>query len=864
MTKCGRNLSNVHKNPPRSCRRIFKFFIPEYDWKYFFYCIDEVYQGLWQSRGKWIANIWYWSQLGKSLPLLISNAIGGYLAMFRNYIRTGLRNIRRHKGYSTLNIMGLAVGLAVCILIFLYVQHELSYDRFHVNAKRIFRMIEFEYLTNDETLAFSQQGPELASVLKSDFPEIEESTRFYTMRNRLVRYGNHPYYENGFAFADPQFLTMFTFPLLKGDPLTVLADPSSMVISERMAKKYFDRQDPIGKTLHVDNQIDFIITGVLENIPTNSHMQFDFLVQFESIKHFGFQVTGWTDFYLDTYVLLNENADYKELNPKIKDIVSKYSKASGFYEKLQPLISICLFSNAILTPQVDGDIKNVMIFSLIAIFILLNACINFMNLTTARSGQRAREISMRKVVGAHRLELGGQFFGESILMAFISLIFAVGLVYLLLPVFNQLSGKEITFGILLHMHVTLGLMGITLSAGLIAGIYPALFLSAFKPAVVLKSGGDSGQRGSRFRRILVIFQFVMTTILIVSTVGIYQQMNFLRKQKLGYDKDQVMCLRLPSELAPKVDLIKATFERNPRILGTAATSTLPGRRGALLRLDEWEGRDTEDRIEMGLVNVDVDFLSTLKLTMAEGRFFSEDFPADKKGAVVINEAAVRAMGMKAPIGKSLGRRSRIIGVVKDFNHQTLHHKIAPLMLTMNDQELGHLLIKIMGTDIQKTIRSVEARWRSLAPEYPFELQFLDESLEELYQEDRRLGNIFNVFAGLALFVACLGLYGLASFVVERRTKEIGIRKVLGASIPNIFYLLAWDFIKWIVIANIIAIPLAAYTMIKYLETYAYHNSIGLVLFLIPAGMILAVALLIVSWQALRAATTDPVTSLRYE
>jgi ABC-type antimicrobial peptide transport system permease subunit len=855
----------MRKHPPRLCRRIFKFFIPEYDRPYFFNGIDEVYQGLQQSCGKWFARIWYWAQLGKSLPMFVSNTVGGNMSMFKNYFKTGLRNIRRNKGYSVLNIMGLAVGLAVCILIFLWVQEELSYDRFHVNADRIFRMIEFEYLSNGEELAYSQQGPELAAVLKSDFPEIEESTRFDTMGNRLVRSGDRQFYENAFAFADPQFLTMFTFPLKEGDPNTALADPSSMIISERMAKKYFDRQDPMGKILRVDNQMDFVITGILENIPSNSHLQFDFLAQFESIKHFGQEVTGWGSYYLDTYVLLNENVDYRELDPKIKEIAAKYTEGSVLYEKLQPLSRIRLFSNAILTPQGEGDIKYVVIFSLIAIFILLNACINFMNLTTARSGQRAREISMRKVVGARRQELVRQFFGESILMAFISLIFAVGLVYLLLPGFNQLSGKAMTFGIFQHWHVILGLLGITLSAGLIAGIYPSLFLSSFQPAAVLKSGRDSGQRGGGFRRVLVIFQFVMTTILIVGTVGVYQQMNFLRSQNLGYDKDHVMCLRLPRDLEPKIDLIETTLERNPSVLSTAAASTVPGKRGALFTMENWEGRDSEDRIEMGLVNVDTGFLSTFKLEMAQGRFFSKDFPTDKEEAVVVNEAAVRAMGMENPIGKRIaGGEARIIGVVKDFNIRTLHHKVAPLTMVMNDLRLRHLFVKIVGTDIPRTISSVEATWRSLAPDYPFEFQFLDESLEELYQADRRLGNIINAFAGLALFVACLGLFGLASFVAERRTKEIGIRKVLGASIPVIFYLLARDFIKWIVIANVIAAPLAAYSMTKYLNIYAYHTSLGPVLFLIPAVMILVVALLTVSWQALRAAAADPVRSLRYE
>lgn len=854
----------MRKNPPRLCRRLFRLYIPEYDWDYFFHSIDEVYQELREFRGKWAADIWYWNQLGKSLPSMVSHAFGGAFAMFQKYLKTGLRGIRRHKGYSALNMMGLAVGLAVCILIFLWVQDELSYDRFHVNADRIFRLIEFEDLSSGEVLVFTQQGPELAAVMKSDFPEIEESTRFYTMSNRLIRFGDRPFYENGFAFADPQFLSMFTFPLKKGDPLQALADPSSIVLSERMAKKYFGRQNPIGKILHVDNQMDFVITGILENIPSNSHLRFDFMVAFENIKHFGERITGWMDFYCDTYVQLYENVDYKEFEPKIKDIVSKYSEGSKLYEKLQPLTEIRLFSNAILTLQTEGDIKYVVIFSLIAIFILLNACINFMNMTTARSGQRSREIGIRKVVGARRQELVRQFFGESILTAFISLAFAVGLVYLLLPIFNQLSGKVMTFGIMRHVHVILGLLSITLSAGLIAGIYPALFLSAFQPSSVLKGGRNFGQKGGGFRRVLVIFQFVMTTILIIGTVGVYRQMNFLRKQNLGYDKDQVMCLRLPRELAPKLDLIKTMLERNPGVLNTAAASAVPGKRSGLVTLDEWEGRDTEDRIEMGLVSVDPGFLSTFKLEMAEGRFFSKDFLTDKKGAVVINEAAVRAMGMEDPIGKRLGRGSQIIGVVKDFHLRTLHHKVAPLMLTMNDLELGHVFVKIRPEDVPKTTSAVQAAWRSLAPEYPFEFQFLDERLEWLYHADRRLGKIINAFAVLSLFVACLGLFGLASFVAERRTKEIGIRKVLGASTPAIFVLLARDFIKWIAIATVIAVPLAAYGMTNYLNSYAYHVRMGPVLFFIPAVMILGVALLTVSWHALRAAMVNPVKSLRYE
>ena len=785
--------------------------------------------------------------------------------MFKNQIKTGLRNLWKYKAYSTLNILGLAVGLAVCILIFLWVQDELSYDRFHTNAHRLFRVIEHEDLTSGETLSYTQQAPELAAILKKDFPEIEESVRFETMRDRLVRFGERQFYEEGFAFADPEFLKIFTFPLKTGDPVTALSDPSSILISERMAEKYFDQQNPIGKTLNIDNQEDFIIAGVLENVPSNSHLQFDFLVQFERIKDFGREVKGWDSFYLDNYVLLTENVDYRDLNPKIRDTISKYTEGDDFYIDLQPLIRIRLFSNTILTPQVDGDIKYVVIFSLIALFILLNACINFMNLTTARSSQRAREIGMRKVVGARRQELIRQFFGESLLMAFISLIFAIGVVSLLLPYFSQLSGKEMTFGIFSHVHVILGLLAITLTAGLLSGTYPALFLSAFQPVHVLKSSGHLKIRGGALRRALVIFQFAMTTALIIGTLVVYKQLNFLRNQNLGFDKDQMMCIQFPRNLIPQKDNFKTMLARNPNILNTTSASTIPGRRGALITLDEWEGRDSEDRIEMGLVDADPDFLTAFKLEMTEGRFFSREFTTDARQAVVVNEAAVRAMGMQEPLGKSLlGRQRKIIGVIKDFHLQSLHHKVAPLALLMTKNRMRYFFVKIRGTNIPQTVGAVETAWHSFAPNYPFEFQFLDERLEKLYQADKRLGNIINAFAGLALFVACLGLFGLASFVAERRTKEIGIRKVLGASIPSIFYLLARDFIKWILIANVIAGPIAAYAMIRYLNSYAYHMKLGVIVFLIPVAMILIVALLTVSWQALRAATADPVRSLRYE
>jgi len=784
--------------------------------------------------------------------------------MFRNMLKTGLRNIQRHKGYTAINLTGLAVGLAVCSLIFLWVQDELNYDRFHTKAERIFRVIEHEELSNGAVLSYSQQAPELAPILASEYPEILASVRYRSWGNRLVRFGDQQFYERRFSFADPEFLSIFTFPLKHGDPETALADPSGILITEKASNKYFGNQDPLGKVLRVDNHSNFTVTGVLENIPSNSHLRFDFLAHFESIKNFGRPVTGWGAFYLDTYVLLTENTDYRTVNPKIKNVISEHDDGAPFTIDLQPLTRIRLFSNKVLTPQVDGDIKYVIIFSLIAFFILLNACINFMNLTTARSGQRAREIGMRKVVGARRKELIRQFFGESLLMAFLSLVLAIGLVFLLLPLFNQLSGKSLSINIIGQPQVVFGLLGFTIIAGFLSGVYPAFFLSGFKPVTVLKGTKNSILKGGLFRRILVIFQFVMTTVLIVGTVVVYRQLNYLRSQDLGFAKDQVMCLSLPIELRSKLELLKTSLERNPAVLDTAAASTIPGRRRALMTLDRWEGRDSDDRFELGIMDVDAGFLSTFQLEMSVGRFFSKDFSTDEN-SVVINESAARAIGMEEPLGKwLLGPDLKIIGVIKDFNLRSLHHEVAPLVMDLRPSRLRHIFIKIAALNIPDTIAALKSAWHSVAPEYPFEFQFLDEHLETLYRADRRIGKIINAFAGLALFVACLGLFGLASFVAEQRTKEIGIRKVLGASNPVIFYLLAKDFIKWIIIANLIAGPIATFAMLKYLKMYAYHTSLGPIVFLIPCLMTLGVALLTVSWQALRAAYADPVYSLRYE
>ncbi len=854
----------MKKIAPRLCRLIFRWFIPEWDQKQFFRILDEAFLDFQRSRGKPAAALWYWMQLAKSLPSFLTHKCGGYLIMLKTHLKTGIRCLQRNRGYSILNILGLAVGLTVSILIFLWVQDELSYDRFHVNAHRIYRTIEHEQLSNGDVLSYSQQAPALAAVLKSNFPEIEDAVRFEILSGRLVRFQELEFYEDGFGFTDPAFLSVFTFPLKTGDPVQVLQDPSSMVISEKIAHKYFGNDDPIGKVLQIDNSRDFVVSGVLKDVPANSHLQFDFLVPFDSIQQFGRTIQGWDFFYLDTYVLLSQETDYLQLNPKIRDIIIQNSDdGAELLLDLQPLTRIRLFSNTILTPQVEGDIKYVLIFSLIALFVLLNACINFMNLTTARSGQRAREIGIRKTVGARREELVGQFFGESMLLTFFSLILALFFVILMLPFFNQLSGKSLSLHALFHIHTLLGLLVICLSTGLLSGIYPALMLSSFKPALVLKSSRIAGPGGGAFRRSLVMFQFIMTTVLIIGTLVVYRQLNFLHSQDLGFDKEQMVSMRLPRDLVQKLEMMNTALEKVPGVLSTAAASTEPGEHGPLITLTEWQGRVTEDRIELGLVQVSDGFLETFKLEMAEGRFFSQEFTSDEEDAVIVNQAAVQAMHMQNPLGKEI-LGAKIIGVIKNFHLRSLHFKVAPVAFIKKGLRLQHLFIKLASPNISRTLANLDSAWQTLAPGYPFEFHFLDDKLEELYHSDQSLGRIIKTFAGLALFVACLGLFGMASFVAERRTKEIGIRKILGASTPLLFTLLARDFLKWILLANVIASPLAAYASLKYLKSYAYRIDLGVTVFIIPALIILGIALVTISWQVLKAAAVDPVHSLRYE
>jgi len=758
--------------------------------------------------------------------------------MIRNYIKIALRNLSRHKGYSLINIAGLAIGMACCILILLWVQDELSFDRFHENADSIYRVIQDIKFSDHSTTWAITQGP-LGPSLKEDFPEIVNFTRVTGRRFRLAYQDNS--FDEVLGMADGSIFEMFTFPLIEGDPQTALSDPHSIVLTEEMARKYFGDEHPIGKVLKADDEYDFLVTGILEEFPLNSHFRYDFLI---------------------------EGIPYQEVVQKIsgylyeKPTIEKDAKLN-----LQPLGRIHLHSNYEFD-RPHGDITYVTIFSLIAFFILLIACINFMNLTTARSANRAREVGMRKVAGAYRRDLVRQFFGESILLAFIALIFAVGIVYLLLSVFNELAAKELSFEISGNIQTLSVLAGVALITGIIAGSYPALFLSAFQPADVLKGTLFSSNRGATFRKVLVVLQFSLTILLIVCTTIVYNQMNFMRNRKLGYDKEYLVYAVLRGDMRQQFDVVKEELLKNPNILAVTSSGTLPtygyNFSNSLWR---WEGQDPDEEILMRASFIDYNYFETLGLEIIEGRSYSKQFSTDPTEALIVNEEAVKVMGMESPLGKQLGigdNQAKIIGVVKNYHFRSLKQEIEPLILILNPSNCWALFARLSSEDVSKTIGYMEKVWGEFASGYPFNYRFMDEAIDNLYRAEQQIGTLFRYFTILAIFISCLGLFGLASFMAEQRTKEIGIRKVLGASVSKILLLLSKEYAKWVLFANIIAWPFAYYTMNKWLQGYAYRINIAVWSFVFAAVLALAIALFTVSYQAIRAATANPADALRYE
>ncbi len=814
--------------------------------------VEEEYADVRKRRGRLAAALWIWFQIVISLPSYLKGFFYWRKTMIANYARLAWRSLRKHKFFSLVNIGGLAVGMACCILIFLWVQDELSFDGFHKNREDLYRAVvrtEGQWLT---TTSWA-----LAPVLKRDFPEIEGATRF-AFRNLSVAVGDNSYTELT-VFVDPDFFEMFSFPLLSGDSHSALALAASAVITESTARRYFGSEDPMGKTLKLLGQWDITVTGVVNDPPTNSSLDFDLLVP---VKILGEGVdTSWS-YETQTYVLLGENTSVDEMRKKLAPVIMKYDRRVNTIRTLdlERLRRMHLYALA-----GGGSILYVYIFSTIAVFVLLMACINFMNLATARAGDRAKDVGMRKVVGALRGDVIRQYYGESLFHALISLLAAIGIVLLVLPGFNRLAEKQISFSFSTSLTLLLGLLTITIFTGLVAGSYPALFISSFHPVKVLKGAYASGTGRPRLRKILVVSQFTIAVVLIIGTLAVHKQLTYIRNKDLGFNREHVVSLpRRP--VGQNYEAFKAELLRNVDVINVTAATSRPTLVGNINPV-YWEGRTADQYETMNFIAADYDYIDTFEMTIVAGRDFSREFATDAENYIV-NEAAVRHMGLEDPVGKLFSiweNRGKIIGVVKDFHGRPLTQEISPVVLTLNPAwSPAFVFVRMKPENVRQAMGFLRSTWNTFAPNSPFEPVFLDESFEALYRADSRRGEIFRNFALLAVFISCLGIFGLSAYSAQQRTKEIGVRKVMGASIPDIVSLLTHEFIILVTFANGVALPIAYVLTDRLLRSYAYRTDLTVWLFLAAGLAAYIIALMTVSYQAFKAARTQPADALRYE
>ena len=800
--------------------------------------------------------------------------------MLRNYLSVAVRNLRRHPAYSLINISGLAIGMATCILILLYIQDELGYDRYHPHADRVYRIVD-DIESGGQTVQTAGTPTGWGPALKRDFPEVELVVRLRGTESAwLVDLGSTIYYERKVIWAGTELFEMFSIPLAYGDQSVALAEPYSMVISEDLAFKYFGDEDPIGKPVNLDNRWDFTVTGVMKNIPTNSHLRPDMFVSYSTMTAIqsGWDLDDW-EYHrnLYTYIRLREHVSPDEFEAKLPAFLERHAgdryREAGIILRpsLQPLVDIHLYSNRESEHEPNGDIRYVALFMAIAFLILIIACINFINLATGRSEMRAREVGVRKVLGANRMQLIRQFLGESVLMAGFAAVLAVILVHLALPSVNDIAGKQLVLPINDWMVLATLALG-TILIGLAAGSYPAAYLSVFLPAEVMKGSPETGKKGLGMRQVMVVTQFTMSIFLLASTAVIHDQLDFIQTKRLGFNKEHVMVVPIVgSPQLPNTPVLKQRLSGLPGVVGIATTTGVPGMRALPTFGVRPEGMRPEDHLMMATLHVDEHFLDVMNIEVVAGRNFSPDWGTDTTGGVLLNETAVRSLGWGAPadaIGKQFERLSfegvvpgRVIGVVRDFHLRTIHEEIEPAAIMSHTYHI-FVLIRIEPEGITETIGRIEEIWRDVDPRFPLDYTFLDEDFDALYRTDQLLGEIFAVFAFLAVFVACLGLLGLASFSIQQRTREIGIRKVVGSSVSGIVILLSMDFMKYVLWANVIAWPLAYFVMTNWLQNYAYTSDIRYVWFLASGMIALAVAWLTIGAHAVAASRRNPVNALR--
>jgi putative ABC transport system permease protein len=839
---------------------------------------EEFYE-LAEVIGSRRAGRWFWRQGLRAFPAFVKDYLVWRMIMLRNYLRVAFRNIRKQKGYAFINISGLAIGMAACLLILLWVYDELSYDTYHENADRIYR------LTIDANLGAQMSVPVAPTpagpAMVQEYPEALQAVRLSRPNRSPVVVGDREYFEENVAYADNSIFEIFSFPLVEGDPRAALEAAYSVVLTEDVARKYFGNDQALGKTIKIGGR-DYAVMGVAKNVRENSHFGFNILLSMETRYAESRPIMeNWLAISNYAYVLLAENADPAALEAKLPALIEKNlgptlkSLGGSITLHLQPLKRIHLHSDfrGDIAPQ--GDILYVYLFSAIALFILIIAGINFVNLSTARWTARAKEVGVRKTLGALREKLVGQFLGESVVYSLLALVLAVGLILLARPWFSAVAGRDLSFNVLQIPWLVPAFLGLALLVGVAAGAYPAFFLSSFRPVRVLRGGTRIGSKNILFRRVLVVTQFVISVVLIIGTMVVYKQLAFMKTKNLGFEKEQVVVLPGLADVMPKsYETLRNEFRKVSGVLDVGAGSLVPGR-GIMKSVFQPEGFQRDQSQPMDYRNIDSGYLPTLGIAIAAGRNFSEELATDRTQSVLINETAAEKFGWKDPIGKqfiitpdqnSTGGETRlnVVGVVKDFHSTSLREKIDPMILFYDPTQCASFAVRVAPAEIQKTLGLLEDKWKELLPQKPFDFFFLDESFDSQYRAEERIGNLALRFSLLAILVSCLGLFGIASYTTEQRTKEIGIRKVLGASGGIIVRMLSKEYLLLVAIGNLFAWPVAYLMMRSWLQNFAYRTSLAYWIFLAAAVLSIAVSLSTVTYQSVRAARTNPVKSLRCE
>jgi putative ABC transport system permease protein len=809
--------------------------------------------------------------------------------MIRNYLKIAIRNLKKYPFISFINLFGLSVGIACCLLILAYLLNELSFDRYHERANNIYR-VERTFLNPDTKAVNLELGtiaPPFGPLLQNDFPEIKKITRLLPNGNNTAfRYEEKRFNERDVYFADEHLFDVFDVPLVKGNPKKALNDPFTVLLSEEVARKYFGKEDPMNKVVRLNNQNDVKVTGVYRDFPGESHIRPRVMISFNTLKDtsiYGEERlrTNWGNNSFFTYLLMPDGFDHKKMEAAFPAFLNRHIKHGGTVPAsewnrlaMRKLTDIHLYAHTDFEARENGDIKRIYIFSAIALFILLIACINYMNLSTARSVLRAREIGVRKTVGAGKAELMGQFLSESVLISWIAMLLAFILAWIAMPWLNKLSGQDLKIEDLLQLKIIIPLLLVPFVVGLVSGFYPALFLASFKPVKVLKGVLKVGSGSLSMRKAMVVFQFAISIILIVCTVIVFEQLRYMQKKDLGFDREHIVTMNYTAGLADNYDAFRNELLASGSIKDVGRSSRIPT--GRLLDASGTQIRRGDTmapaNAEIKNVRADFGFISTYGIKMVAGRNFLKENGLRDTSAFLINEAAVKALGLASPedaVGKEFqygNRKGELVGVYKDFHFESMHEKILPIALFMpvNQNSYGLLSLKIAGNNLSGALEHMEKVWKKFLPETPFDYTFMDENFERLYEAEQKQATIFTVFAFIAIFIACLGLFGLSAFTISQRIKEIGIRKVLGADISSIVGLLSKDFLKLVLVAAVLAFPVAWYAMSRWLEDFAYRTQIPWWSFVFAGVIASVIAFLTISFQAVKAAMANPVRNLRTE